>query len=678
MSDQGDRPGGGTATEEPTAGRDPGIPGAAGPEAGDRDMGAAGPAAEPNGGRRARRGRTALELAVLTAVVVVPMVIAAAAVRTPRWYPLVDLVQIEMRVRDVGLSHPPLVGLGGRIFGLGTQGSHPGPLSFYLLAPVYRLMGSSSWGLQVSDAVLNVGVVAATLWATHRRLGLRGALVMAGGLAFLMRLYTPGLLVYPWNPFMPVLFWVLFLVCVWGVLCDDLAVLPVAVVAGSLCAQTHVPYVGLVGGMAVLVVGALALSWRRRAGDAAARRALVRWTGGSLALGALLWLPVFVQQLGGDPGNLSILIANFRHPSDPNIGPGDAVRYWLHHLDVVNLVRGSSALGGSLAPGVVLLVAWAGAAALALWLGERTLIRLHVVVGAALALGLAAISRIFGPPWYYLMLWAWGTAALAVVAIGATGLAVVTGGLRRRTGAPAPAPGDGDGAAPEPAEATGPGGWLPARLAWLPVAALVTLVVVPTGLAARSAPDTQNDAMDLSDQLGEMVGPTVRAIDDGEVAGGPHGTFLVTWTDPVNLGGQGQGLLLELERRGYRARADRGNKLAVRPHRLIDPADADAELHVAVGTDAIAQAEDHPGAVRLAHVDPRTDSERATFERLRAEVIDGLRAAGLDDMAAEVDTNFFGMAADPRLPVELRAAVYAMGQVHPPVAVYTWSLGGGG
>jgi hypothetical protein len=89
----------------------------------------------PGGGRR-----TAVTVGAITAVLAVPLVIATVAVRSPRWYPLIDLAQIEMRVRDVGLDHPPLVGLGGRIFaGDGTQGSHPGPLSFYLLAPVYRL-----------------------------------------------------------------------------------------------------------------------------------------------------------------------------------------------------------------------------------------------------------------------------------------------------------------------------------------------------------------------------------------------------------------------------------------------------------------------------------------------------------------------------------------------------------
>ena len=46
----------------------------------------------------------------------------------------------------------PLIGLPGRIGTLAQQGSHPGPLSFYSLAPFYRLFGSSSWALEAATA----------------------------------------------------------------------------------------------------------------------------------------------------------------------------------------------------------------------------------------------------------------------------------------------------------------------------------------------------------------------------------------------------------------------------------------------------------------------------------------------------------------------------------------------
>ena len=55
--------------------------------------------------------RPRLAIAVLTAVVgLVPLAVAAVALRSPHWYPLSDLALIELRVRDVGTADTPLVG----------------------------------------------------------------------------------------------------------------------------------------------------------------------------------------------------------------------------------------------------------------------------------------------------------------------------------------------------------------------------------------------------------------------------------------------------------------------------------------------------------------------------------------------------------------------------------------
>jgi hypothetical protein len=604
--------------------------------------------APPGGAERVDRRRRAVLAALVAAVVSLPVLVAAVAVRSPRWYPLVDLAQIELRVRDVGLAHPPLVGLGGRIFGHGTQGSHPGPMSFYLLAPVYRLLGSSAWALQVSASVLNVGALAATVWAAHRRLGLRGALLVGAGLALLIRLYGTAVIVYPWNPFLPVLFWTLFLVCVWGVLCDDLPLLPVAVAAGTLCAQTHIPYVPLVGGMAVVVVAALGLAFVRRRGDPGARRSLLIWTGGSLGLGLVLWLPVFVEQLGGDPGNLAIIVDNFRHPVEAPQGFGAARSLLLDHLNVVNIVEGHRVFDSSSVPGLALLAAWAVAAIAAAWRRERTLVALHVVVGTALVLGLVAISRIFGIPWYYLMLWAWGTAVLTLVAVAATALRLVGDPLVARLPAPR------RGAA-----------------RWAGAGVLGLAVVVPTVLTARTEPDREFMAVGLSDQLGELVGPVVRAVEGGDVAGGPDGTFLVTWIDPVNLGSQGFGLMLEMERAGIDVKAPDSMRLGVRDHRVVEPGEADAEIHLAVGLPAIEEARARGGSAQLAYDDPRTPAERREFDRLRAELTAGLTAAGLSDLVPMIDDNLYALQTDPRMPQELSRLAYFLSITPQPVAVFS-------
>ncbi len=598
-------------------------------------------------------GRRERLVAVAVAVALaLPIVIAAIAVRTPRWYPQVDLAQIEMRVRDVFTTHPPTIGLGGRIYGINnTQGAHPGPLSFYLLAPVYRLFGATPWAMQVSDAVLNVLALVGTLWATSRRWGLRGVLLIAAALAVLVHLYGTQLLVYPWNPFMPVLFWILFLVCVWGVLCGDLPLLPVAVVTGTLCAQTHIPYVGLVGGLVLVLVVSLVRRYRRSKDDDAARRRLRRWAGGSALLGAVLWSPVLIQQLGGNPGNLSIIWDGVIHKHDPAIGYGEGWGLLLRRLDITQLLGSGGA--GSPWVGAGLLAVWAVAAVMAARRRERDLTALHLVIGVAIALGVVNAANIMGIPWYYLSLWGYGTAALAVVAAIATAARVVGANLAARD--------DADR-------------WR--RLSWVPTAALVAAIAVPLLPVLRDAPSTEfHDQEAFSAEFAEVVHPTVDAIEDGTVPGGPDGTFLVSWSDPVSLGGPGFSLVLELERRGYDVGASEDYRLSVRDHRVVAADEADAEIHVAFGVGAVDVARTHPGARELAFVDPRSDAEREEYMELRAQVIADLEAAGLDEAVPDVDLNMIALASRSDLPSNVAAPLYTMGRMPQPMAVLTWAPG---
>src|SRR5437660_11861356 len=94
--------------------------------------------------------RVPTPIAALVAVLSIPLVIALVVLHQPRWYPLLDWAQTEIRVRDVISSHPPLIGLAGRIGPVGVNGgSHPGPLSFYALWPFWRLVGAAALRLRV-------------------------------------------------------------------------------------------------------------------------------------------------------------------------------------------------------------------------------------------------------------------------------------------------------------------------------------------------------------------------------------------------------------------------------------------------------------------------------------------------------------------------------------------------
>src|SRR5262245_59958744 len=96
----------------------------------------------------------ALALAI-TFALLVPLAIAAIVLHAEGWAPVFDMALIEEKVRDVGTAHTPLLGLVGRLGPPTQPGSHPGPLSFYLPAPIYRLLGPSAWALEASAAFVN-------------------------------------------------------------------------------------------------------------------------------------------------------------------------------------------------------------------------------------------------------------------------------------------------------------------------------------------------------------------------------------------------------------------------------------------------------------------------------------------------------------------------------------------
>src|SRR5690242_19623377 len=81
-------------------------------------------------------------LVALVAVLSIPLGVGLIKLHSGHWYPTFDFAATEIRVRDVASRHIPLIGLAGRIGSLANQGSHPGPISFYLLFPFWKLSGS--------------------------------------------------------------------------------------------------------------------------------------------------------------------------------------------------------------------------------------------------------------------------------------------------------------------------------------------------------------------------------------------------------------------------------------------------------------------------------------------------------------------------------------------------------
>jgi len=586
-------------------------------------------------------------LAGLVGIVVLPLVVAIVAVRRPEWFPVLDHAMAELRLRDVFTSNTPLIGLPGRIGRFPDQGSHPGPLSFYALWPTWRVLGGTPWGMQAGVLVLNSIAAGATVLVAHRRGGMRLAVGATAVLALLLGGYGIETLAEPWNPYIPLLWWVLTLMCAWSMLDGDVRLLPVAVFAASIAAQTHVPYLGLCLGVGVLAVIGFVLEWRRHPNDVNERARLLRWGAASALLVAVLWSPLVVDQAREEQGNLSMLWEHFTSPPEEEgepVGVGEGVELQLRHLDVTSflsaqkdslgsLARSSGDAGGSVAPGVVTLLVWVAAVVVAWRRGWTTISRLNIVVAAGIVLGTFSMSRIFGKVWYYLMLWSWGTAALLVLSVAWTLWRMI----------------DRD------------------RLARPIGAALLALAVLSTTLLTIRAVDVEPPAPQLSDALAEVVPPTADALRRDR-------TYLVTWDDSFYIGSQGMGLVSALDRLGFDVGVVDTWRVPLTHHRVIEPADADEEIHLAVGR-FVDLWRRQPDAVELAADDPRSAAEVDEYDALRTRVIDELRDADLDDVVELVDDNLFGLSIDDRLPDATRARIERMLALGSPAAVFLVPVG---
>lgn len=580
--------------------------------------------------------------------VLTPLAVAVLAQRDAHWHPVYDLAMTELRVRDVGGAHTPLIGLQGRI---GPSGSHPGPLSFYLLAPVYRLLGSSAFALQAATAVFHGAGAVTALWVARRRGGRLLVVAVSVVLLLLMQGYGLGALTEPWNPHLPMLWFVAFLLAAWAVLDGDLPMLVVAVVAASICAQTHVPYLAVTLGVAAAVTAAAAWhAWRprrdRRAGD-------WRWLAAGAAVGLVLWIPPLVDEVVNEPGNLTQLADHLGTPSEDPIGVREATKLVVERLDAWQLVvvetvhpgtyvRVLSGPGPAVERGALTLGVWAVSVLVATVLRHRRLLVLHGLVAVAVAVAVAAVSRIYGVPWHYLMLWGFGIGGLMLLAIVAT----VVVALGRRWPA-----------------LQSPGSPEVVILGASVLAALSLRVVL-------GAADATTETPAQTAQLGRLVPDTVEALED---LGGPDARstnrYYLWWDDATHGGSEGIGLVNELIRRGFDVGVDERDGVKIGTHRVRDPADATARIVVASGG-WIERWSAAPGARRVAYDDPRTPAERAEFAQVRQRALDLLSSIGREDLAPRIDTDLFDLALNERVDPALNPLLGRMLDLGVPVAVF--------
>lgn len=586
-----------------------------------------------------RPSRWAVPTATLVGLAL-PLIVAVISLAGRRWYPVLDLAMTEFRIRDVGGMDTPLIGLPGRIGELPEQGSHPGPLSFWMLAPTYRLFGGTAWAMESATIVVHSLWIGVALWIGHRRLGATGVATVAAIVALLIRGFGLTTLVQPWNPYLPLIAWLVILLATWSVFCGDHLMLIPLVAAASFAAQTHIPYLLMAGALGIVSIAVVVVRWWRDRPDEGSRvpPTLVLLTAGAFAL---LWLPPAIDQIRRTPGNISQLLDHFGSPSDDAIGAGAGFRLLLRHLDVVSafgelttgderFIEASFDPDGPVGAGLLLLGIWVFAYVVARRLDTEPphqLLHLHHVVGITLVLSLLSMSRIFGQRWYYLTLWAWVTTTVMLVAIVWTAIRWWRVHCARQADL------------------------VSSRT--VAIAASVVAVIATVSMVVV-APSTDHAEEYLGDTVGELLGPTAQALEAGVgEATGPDATYALVWEDAYFFGSQAFGLLSELRREGLDARTYDFWRVPSTDGRSVGNREVTAEILFATGGFVDKWRED-PRVIEVATVDPRDAEELAEFERLRSALIADLRADGLDDLVELVDVNLFGVNIDQRISTEAR------------------------
>ncbi len=317
---------------------------------------------------------------------------------------------------------------------------HPGPVLFYLFAPLYALTGEGSRALFLDSWLLNAGCALATVVVLKRFAGDLAAVAGAGLLTVGLAANGFDRLIDPWNPSLLAVPVLLTLVASAAGACGSLGALFTAFLVGSYAVQTHIATVP------VVVVSVLAgcvgcfLARRTSSTSTATKRTALRL--GGIGVLVLIWAGPVIQEARHRDGNLTLLARFYLHPP---AGAGESHHAWTQVVGAVTSYTATAPYGvptdlhahlgrvlvcvGLGLLGVATAVAARRRAPFAAWMAAATPLALITTMISA--------YKVIGPLMPYLF---WWTALLGLPAVFGT---VVLGATlltqRRRAHAQAPA-----------------------------------------------------------------------------------------------------------------------------------------------------------------------------------------------------------------------------------------------
>lgn len=215
------------------------------------------PAAAPADPSRPTPTAHAVAAIILVGAAVSPIVVGAVSLVGDTWLPLSDWSSQLFRTAQVGTGDTPLVGpYSVHAF------AHPGPLIYWVAAPLHRLTGGDPRSLMWTAAIVNclaVAGLAAVAWRRGRWPLLLATLLFV---VLLVHGLGPERTVDIWNPHAPLLPFLLATALVLDAALGRRRALVEALVPASFAAQSHLAFVWLT---VLLLVWLAAWTYRRPA-----------------------------------------------------------------------------------------------------------------------------------------------------------------------------------------------------------------------------------------------------------------------------------------------------------------------------------------------------------------------------------------------------------------------------
>lgn len=237
---------------------------------------------------------------LLHAAAALPLLLFGVVELIRGWRPLFDNAAIALRSYQVFSRHSPLVGHQIAFAVDGKAVFSPGPIQNWLLAIPTRIdtVHGPLWG-SVLVAVIAVVLAVEAGWAAARWWG-----ATAVTLSVLVAYAVRGDLTVNvmWNAWFAVIFLYLVLSSGWAVASGRLRWWPITVIASTVVVQCQEVFAAPAIAVCAISV-AIGVYVRRRSCEGSSLRPVVV----GATVGIALWLPPAIQELTGQPGNLTLL-----------------------------------------------------------------------------------------------------------------------------------------------------------------------------------------------------------------------------------------------------------------------------------------------------------------------------------------------------------------------------------